>query len=268
MRPLDCVNDRGFVELLTTLEPRFNLESRTHITQTLIPQMYNDLRLKVQDNLLNAKFVSLTTDAWSGRNTKSFNTVTSQYINNDWELKNNILTTTEMIESHTAENLAAEFEEVLADWKLKKDFITVTTDNAANISLAMKKCAVIHLRCMAHTLNLSTQKALQISTASRICGKMRRVVSHFHRSTIAANLLRKATSQLELPNLKLIMDVSTRWNSTLDMLDQYIVLRPAICVVLANPAVRNLSDTLTEEELNIVEQLIKVHKHKYYVTFQ
>lgn len=109
MRPLNCVNDRGFEQLLATLEPRYSMESRTHITEKLIPKLYTDLRAKVQKNISKATFTSLTTDAWTSRGTKSFNTVTAQYINEDWQWVNNVLVTREMVESHTADNLAAEF---------------------------------------------------------------------------------------------------------------------------------------------------------------
>jgi hypothetical protein len=220
--------------------------------------MYTELRAKVQEELLSATFLSLTTDSWTGRNTKSFTTVTSQYMNKDWEIISYVLNTQEMTESHTADNLAADFNVILEEWKLNRNSVSVTTDNASNITLAMSKCGVVHIRCMAHTLNLASQKALQTPLISRICGKIRRIVGHFRRSTTAANLLRKATAQLELPDLMPVIDVTTRWNSTLDMLERFTLLTPAYAVVLANPAIRSHCSGLTERETETVEQLIKV----------
>lgn len=260
MRPLDSVNDRGFKQLLTTLEPRFNMESRTYITKTLIPKIYRDVKEDIGGKLSAASFVSLTTDGWTGRNTRSYNTVTAQYLTQEFEFKSYVLCTTEMLEDHTADNLQAEFEVVLDDWKLQKNRISVTTDNASNISAAMAQSGVaVHVKCMAHTLNLATQKALKVSAISKLCGKVRRVVAFFKRSTKAANHLRTATAQLELRDLKPIIDVVTRWNSTLEMLERYIYLNPAITVVLTSSSIRSQWDiTLTNRELLIAERLVQV----------
>ena len=37
MRPLDCVNDSGFIKLIKYLEPRYKLCGRMHVTETVIP---------------------------------------------------------------------------------------------------------------------------------------------------------------------------------------------------------------------------------------
>lgn len=258
MRPLDSVNDRGFVQLIHTLEPRYSLQSRTHITETLLPRMFRDLKATIKDEIAKVQFVSLTTDSWTGRNSKSFTTVTVQYLDSNWNFQTKVLSTREVTESHTGENLAEDFKAVLEEWDLSISGVSVTTDNASNVSLAMGMCGVIHVRCMAHTLNLATQRALGISAVSKLLGKIRRVVNYFRRSTTAANLLRKAVTQLELPSLSLIIDVTTRWNSTADMLERYVLLRPAVYIASTNPQIRNQLDGLTEKELTIVEQLTKV----------
>ena len=75
---------------------------------------------------------------------------------------------------------------------------------------------------------------------------------------MAANLLRKALDQLELAPLKPLMDVATRWNSTLNMLERFMVLQPAIGVALAHPQLRNQCCSLTDQEQKMVENVIKV----------
>jgi hypothetical protein len=83
MRPLDSINDTGFVRLINTLEPRYDIQSRTHITKTVLPKMYKELKEKLTAEVKSQKFVSLTTDSWTGRNSKSFTTVTFQYLNSE-----------------------------------------------------------------------------------------------------------------------------------------------------------------------------------------
>ena len=258
MKPLNSVHYKGFTQLIEVLEPRYNMESRTYITNTLIPEMYSELKTKIQKELDSATYLSLTTDAWTSRSTKSFTTVTAHFINEQWKLISYVLCTKESVESHTADNIHNEFQEVLDEWKIDKHKSCVTTDNAANITAAMERCGILNLKCMAHSLNLGSQKAIKSEGIGKVVGKVRTTVTHFRRSTNAANALRKAISQLDLPPLKPIIDVSTRWNSTLAMLERFATLRPAISVAQCNPSLRSKIDGLTERELDIVEQLIKV----------
>jgi hypothetical protein len=54
--------------------------------------------------------------------------------------------------------------------------------------------------------------------------------------------------------------VATRWNSSLDMLERYLQLRPAISAVKADPISKNHKDTEKEEEITIIEEVVKVGK--------
>jgi hypothetical protein len=253
MRPLNSVNDKGFAQLLRTLEPRYDLTSRTHISQTLIPEMYDEIHEKVKKELQNSDAVSLTTVGWNSRAARSYITVTAHIISHEWKLREFVLSTTELEKSHTAENLAEELQSVAEEWQLQLSNVAVTTDNASNVVLAMQKCNVKwHVRCLAHVLNLATQKGLKVSGFARLLGRVRTVVGFFHRSSTASAILRKSLNQLELPNHKPVIDVTTRWNSTYDMLERYLEIRPAICVALAHKDLRSNSqkDTLTPQDVS------------------
>lgn len=50
-QPLNIVNDVGFVRLLNYLEPRYNIPSRKYISDTLIPEMYENVKKKL-DSIL------------------------------------------------------------------------------------------------------------------------------------------------------------------------------------------------------------------------
>ena len=54
--------------------------------------------------------MALTTDEWTSRATKSYNTMTATIINDNWMLREVVLCTKELTESHTVVNLASDFK--------------------------------------------------------------------------------------------------------------------------------------------------------------
>lgn len=261
LRPFSVVENAGFKTLCNTLEPRYSLPSRPYISQTLIPLIYNELKTKLKAKIKSAEFVSITTDGWSSRANQSYNTVTAHLINKEWKLESYVLTTELMEKSHTGVNLCNFIEAVLDEWSIQKETTTCTTDNAANITLAVELLGVIHIRCYAHTLNLATQKSLKLPQVSRLLAKIRKIVTFFHKSTTAAELLKRKQAQLDLPTLKLISDCETRWNSTLHMITRYLQNQPAIYAVFRSDEIRQQEKeyvTLSEGEINTMEQIVQV----------
>ena len=63
--PFTMVNHIGFVCLLNLLEPRYQLPSDKYFSETLIPEMYQKVALKVKNDVSSTSYVSLTTDVWS-----------------------------------------------------------------------------------------------------------------------------------------------------------------------------------------------------------
>jgi len=72
------------------------------------------------------------------------------------------------IHRHTADNLRTELCHVIGDWQLETKVVATVTDNAANITAALRQLqksnnafqGVKHLSCFAHTLNLVVQQAV------------------------------------------------------------------------------------------------------------
>lgn len=258
LRPFSVVSNDGFKDMVRVLDPRYDLPSRTYFSETVIPNMYNDVVQQVK-SCLKGSSVALTTDGWTSRSTQSYVTITCSHITERWTLKSYVLQTRELPESHTGKNIARVLQDAISEWGVQAS-PPLVTDNAANMGIAAKEAGCTpHISCYAHTLNLAAQKALKVTTVSRILARVRRVVSFFHRSTTAAALLKVKTQQLGLKNLKLIQDVSTRWNSAADMLARYIELQPAVYAALVDKSVRaNASDvsTLSEADIATAEQIM------------
>ncbi|XP_024118164.1 zinc finger BED domain-containing protein 1 [Oryzias melastigma] len=119
-----------------------------------------------------------------------------------------------------------------------------------------------HVTCIAHTINLASQKAFQVKDAARVLSRVRRIVTFFHHSPKATEILRQNQLLLGLPSHKLIQNVCTRWNSSYDMLDRFLEQQPAVFASLMSREVRRGEDvnTLTEEDLAAVEAIVKLMK--------
>lgn len=155
LRPYSVVENSGFKYMFKILEPRYEIPSRPHFSQKVVPALYEQTKTTLLTELSNASALSLTTDGWTSRATESYLTVTVHYITTQWEMK--ILQTRPIYEQHTSANLAEHLMEAVQEWKLEKPGITipVTTDNAKNITNAVKEAGLgPQIGCFAHTINL------------------------------------------------------------------------------------------------------------------
>ena len=194
----------------------YSVPSRKQFSEVIIPNMYLLVAQEVKEKLSRAEQVALTTDGWTSRATESYITITSSHIYNDWKVKNFVLQTRSMGESHTAENICATLQASVEEWKLptKCGQPPVVSDNAANMVKAKDLFqSTLFVPCFAHTLSLPVQKALKIKRVSHVLAKVRRIVAIFHRSTFAANLLQSKAQLLNITHRKLKIYVVTQWNS-------------------------------------------------------
>lgn len=72
MRPYSVVENNGFKYMLNVLEPRYDIPSRTHFSEKIVPELYEQEKKKVVDELAVAPSVALTTDGWTSRGTVSY----------------------------------------------------------------------------------------------------------------------------------------------------------------------------------------------------
>lgn len=259
LQPFSVVEDAGFKDLINYLEPGYKIPSRYLLSNTLLDAQYSEVQKKLKEELESAKYVSITTDGWTSRATTSYQAVTAHYLLN-WELKSALLGCFECHERHTAEYIKDELYRLLFHWSIQNKIFVCITDNAANMKAAIRLTNYEHLPCIAHTLNLVVRAGLQDCGLGELIKKIKVIVEHFHKSPIATKKLIAMQEQLK-PNqkaLKLKMDVATRWNSTLDMIERICSLQEpleASLGILHNP-VKNLS----ESEWQTLPEIIKILK--------
>lgn len=263
-QPFTVVEDKGFRNLMNTCVPSYNIPSRKYFSNTMLPALYEEKKTELKNILKNESLsVCLTSDGWSSPTNDSYNAVTAHYINEQFDMKSVTLECSAFNESHTSENLAQEILRVANDWEISDKVLLMTTDNASNITGAIKILKWKHYGCYAHKINLLLQAAF--SPVEDILKKVKSIVTFFKRSNNATQLLLKYQKQTGVTQpKKLLQDVVTRWNSTYFMVERFVLLKDAVKHALA------LSDTehapLTSDEWETCKQLSEVLEPCYEVT--
>ncbi|CAB4377038.1 unnamed protein product [Rhizophagus irregularis] len=117
--------------------------------------------------------VSFTMDCWTSPSTKSFLSITAHFINKEWNLQNIIIDFIQTQDSHTGSNIKDAFLLGISNMSLESKIMGITTDNASNNSTFMTSLSIWaaenvvnfnkkeqHIRCFAHSINLSVKEAL------------------------------------------------------------------------------------------------------------
>lgn len=199
--------------------------------------MYEGARRGVAEQLAEGTWFAATTDLWtsSGGIGEPYMSFTVHYISVDWNLRSHCLETVFFPEDHTAEHIKEMIENILEEWKIKKESLSgITTDSASNMKKAFESFDCVWFSCFGHNLNLSISKVLKIQRVDSATKACRRVVEGFSRSwKRKRELKKKKQAQLKIPEHALIHDVVTRWGSTYEMISRFLEQQQAVCGVLA-----------------------------------
>ncbi|KAL0808545.1 hypothetical protein ABMA28_012990 [Loxostege sticticalis] len=259
-QPFSIVQDRGFRAFVAGLNPSYHLPDRKVLSNNLLPALYETCLAQTKEKLeAEADSVCLTTDIWTSSVNDAYLGVTAHYIDKDFNLKSVLLDCVPMSGSHTAENIKSIVIRILQDFKLKEKVLIMVTDNASNMRSAVEKMGFKHFGCYAHTLNLIVKHCTTENTADQkireIITKVKNIVSHYKKSVKATEklVLYQKSNGITVPK-KVIQDVSTRWNSTLKMLERFVLLEDAIKATMAILCDEKW-DTLTPEEWRICREL-------------
>lgn len=243
---------------------RYTLPSRNSVVK-MISVKKTQMEEKLKRDIIESKGIAVTHDGWTSINTESYGTVTAHFIDKEWRLKSAVLETRKIVGSHTGEAIAENLRRAQKEWSLPSQ-PTATTDNAANEIKAFEHLQWTRFGCFGHRINLAVKKALSIPELSKMLSKGRKLVTYYHQSSSATDVLKDKQLLLfdSTTTLKLIQDVPTRWNSTLDMLDRLLKLTPAIMAMATDSkstkttkeAIKNYSFNFQEQ--SVLQQIVDV----------
>lgn len=84
--PISLVDSHYFRAFVHLLNPKYEIPSRKTMTSRL-GKKKEEIKIKVAGEISKLDDISITHDGWPSINTESFCTVTSHYINENWEMR-------------------------------------------------------------------------------------------------------------------------------------------------------------------------------------
>ena len=243
--PFNVVNHTGFTRLMKLVEPCYKLPSDKYFSDTLIPEIFQKVCLKVQDALTS---VSLTTDIWRSVAQDSYISLTCHYITPAFDQQQVCLHAAPFNNHHTGEHIGSM---VIKCWSLT-DKLHVVRDNGSKA----KGCRYSKLWVFGHTLQLVVKDGCLAQPAVvELTAKARKLVGHNKHSNVALQCLVRIQEQLGLSPKRLIQDEPTKWNATYYMLQRLVELRVALTAAGVD---LNVPVELTSSNWLLMEKVVKI----------
>ncbi|KAM3384201.1 hypothetical protein ACQJBY_008702 [Aegilops geniculata] len=220
----------GFKKFMSKACPRFSVPSRRTCTRDVV-RTYFEQKAKLKIFFKEqCERVCLTTDGWTSQQKDSYMTITAHFICKEWKLHKKVISFFK-VKGHKGDDIGKHLQKTLIDWGIEK-VMTITVDNASNNDGGIgymkkelnkaKTCIAggkfLHMRCAAHIVNLIVTDGLkEVDTSIK---RVRAAVRYVRNSPSRLTKFKECVD-LEKVNTKafLILDVSTRWNSTYYMLN-------------------------------------------------
>ncbi|XP_074847231.1 E3 SUMO-protein ligase ZBED1-like [Carettochelys insculpta] len=233
-RPFDIINDRGLRDVIqiASSNQSYTLPSEG-IIASQIHELYNNEKTTKLELLKKAPAVAFIGDHWTSVSNHCYFRVTAHLIDAAWKLQSFALTVLHAEERQYAEACAECFLDVAKEWNIQEKVTTITTDSDHNMVAATSRLPFEHITCIAHSLQQSITIALSDAGFENILKKCRKLMDHFKNSpnnSVELGIEYAANGQKQEP---LVQDISTRWNSTLTMIQQLLRNKAAIAATLA-----------------------------------
>ena len=115
-RPLSIVEGSGFKAFCYELNPSYDVPCKTTVGKYLTLS-YDQMKSDLIQSISCQPGVSLTTDHWTSLATEGYITVTSHYIDEEWNFNNYVLATRKTTERHTGENIFADIKSICREFQ-------------------------------------------------------------------------------------------------------------------------------------------------------
>ena len=259
-QPLSIVEDLGFVRLMRKLKPNYKMPSRKYFTTNVINSMHSSVLNDVKNLVKESQHISLTTDIWTSNSNDSFISFTGHCIDSNFYRKTAVLRVKPFPDKHSADNIREMIQTTILDYNISFNKIhLIVSDNAPNMIKGIRETGISHLPCFLHTLQLVIHDCIfKQEILKEIISKAKKIVGHFRHSNLAYSKLYDLQLKHDVPQHKLIQDISTRWNSTFFMLERLFEQKTAIvmyCLEMPNLPILSANEWFVMEK---VTKLLKI----------
>jgi len=226
------VNSREMKDMMGALHPGYSMAS-VETLKSILEQQTKIVNAKVRTYLqTNLVAGSLSADGWTAVNGDAYFGLLLHFIDDGGVHQTVLLSALPKTGSQTAIALATRIREILDLWGLTSEYSNpltkrkikwFTSDTTNVMPATVRDLGFEWIPCFAHVLNLIVQDALKSSPVIRdILMRCRKICTYFKKSSLMQQRLVAIQIELDMRNEKLNVDVKTRWNSTLDMLEKLI----------------------------------------------
>ncbi|KAG7491382.1 hypothetical protein MATL_G00003060 [Megalops atlanticus] len=225
--PLSIIEGIGFRKFMRGMNPGCSIPSGMPSLRSELVQLHEQAKLKVKASLDDVSDIVLTLESWT-RAPDPYLTVRCHYIDRNWELKSHVLESTEFSAQQTGDDFVDQLIRISKEWNIKEKINFVVTDRS-NISHSLESAGWKHIPCFANILDQVVTDALKGDPAfETLHKKCNDIVRFLHCNTKATSRLRQFPAPLKLPQLQLLKNLDSKWNSTFCMLQTLLQNQEAI----------------------------------------
>ncbi|XP_009472897.1 PREDICTED: zinc finger BED domain-containing protein 1-like [Nipponia nippon] len=263
LHPLSVVKDKGFGLLVGYLEPSFALPSPAQLA-SMLWHRYNVVKQHLERYLQTAQAIVVCVEFWVSQLSQSYLTVTATFIDGEWRRARCVMETRQAHEERAEGDLGEKLYAVLSEFGLSsKSVFCVLHDSpqsaAANARQLKNAYGWSSLCCAARTLHLCIKAGLEVEQVREALSVARGIVGYFQRDAKAACSLNSKLEAINKTKLKLVMDVGSRWITTIEMCESLLDLKWAIVSVLEeHPKGPAAVQSLADHQWKLLQDLLPV----------
>ncbi|CAF0931624.1 unnamed protein product [Brachionus calyciflorus] len=266
LQAINVVTNKKFGELMNTLDPNYQIPSRNKI-DSIIDQLYEKKIIERKQILekIKSKF-HCTSDIWTSSSGDSYISLTLHFINNNNKLDQLLLDIKSFPGTHNYRTISSIIDSILDENGIKQRIASVTSDNASNMIKAFSRLKkmyqvqnidIVHIRCFAHILHLITSCFLQDENVKSAIKNLRLLLKKIKKKSLKTTLKALCVINRE-PEITVILDTKTRWNSTYDMIIVALKIKKSLNDLTSKPEHELVHLSLTNEEWNIIENFKEI----------
>lgn len=173
--PFRFLENKYFQQFISLINSSYKLPNRHDMANTILNRVFEATSAKLRNELNSALVVAITTDCWTSVQDLSYLGLTCHYIDQNFELRNGILTI-KHVNGSTAEELKTCILDILKDWNVITKTICIVADNEPTMvsCVAQLKEDILNkyahkfgfffgVNCLGHVLHLVVTKIFELN---------------------------------------------------------------------------------------------------------